>query len=793
MSAFDQSSGVAQELADEQREISIAEFFEKNKQMLGFGSKTRALVTAVKEGVDNSLDAAEDADILPDIRVEITENDQYYTLIIEDNGPGIPKSSVPNVFGKLLYGSRFHSRAQSRGQQGIGISAAVLYSQLTSGNPARITSKPMESDDAYYVELGIDTDTNDPQIHTEETIEWEEKEHGTRVELDMEGNMRARKRLHEYIRQTAVVNPHATVELYEPEHELIYDERPVDELPDDVEEIKPHPHGVELGTLMDMLEKSECIKLNAFFKNEFTRVGQKTADDILNNFRDSHYGRGLAWPLFTDRTPEEDYKDAFCDSVRGKGHEATETFYDYTFEKLEEYDVVTYENIEDAVAYGAEEAGKETFKQFAETVQENAVESVWNVITENVLSYTIERVDAVTIDRKNTELVARVGRELANQMESSGPTRMTKSELETAVKNSADKAVETMNNGVSFGETAQEKVVDDFWERARTVSDKLPLVREVAGDRDKSKHLLTGMQRANAMAPPTKCLSPITEEDIVEGLKTGYDAEFYTSTTRSAQVVRGQPFIIETGIAYGGNIDNGKKKIQLNRFANRVPLVYQQGACAITQVVKNIRWNSYYTSRDKISQNKGSLPQGPMVLMVHIASTNVPFTSESKDAVASMPEVEEEVERAIRDVARDLKDYMKEQRTRRKRQQKRDVIGGLLQDMTNKLEKITEEDIDGKEESQARILNNVYVEKTESDAFTVTNYSGLNEDVRVTGEVGDVPGDSSSDVTIEDDGSFGFTVSISPNETVTVDLGAEVTDFEVKEPEGPKITTAPNK
>ncbi|MFB6232807.1 MAG: ATP-binding protein, partial [Haloarculaceae archaeon] len=100
--------GIAEELAESQRAISIAEFFEKNKHMLGFDSGARALVTAVKEGVDNSLDACEEADILPDIYVEIQEDRDYYRLIIEDNGPGITKEQIPKVFGKLLYGSRFH-------------------------------------------------------------------------------------------------------------------------------------------------------------------------------------------------------------------------------------------------------------------------------------------------------------------------------------------------------------------------------------------------------------------------------------------------------------------------------------------------------------------------------------------------------------------------------------------------------------------------------------------------------------------------------------------------------------
>ena len=151
-SRLGEGEGIAEELAESQRSISIAEFFEKNKHMLGFDSEARALVTAVKEAVDNALDATEEAGILPDIYVEIEEVGDYYRLIVEDNGPGITKEQIPKIFGKLLYGSRFHKREQNRGQQGIGISAAVLYSQLTSGKPAKITSRTQGSTEAEYFE-----------------------------------------------------------------------------------------------------------------------------------------------------------------------------------------------------------------------------------------------------------------------------------------------------------------------------------------------------------------------------------------------------------------------------------------------------------------------------------------------------------------------------------------------------------------------------------------------------------------------------------------------------------------
>ncbi|EMA50967.1 DNA topoisomerase VI subunit B, partial [Halococcus thailandensis] len=306
--------GVADELAASQRSISIAEFFEKNKHMLGFDSGARGLVTAVKEAVDNALDAAEEAGHLPDIYIEIEEVGDYYRLVVEDNGPGITSEELPKVFGKLLYGSRFHKREQARGQQGIGISAAVLYSQLTSGKPAKITSRT-QGGEAKYFELIIDTDTNEPEVSVDETTTWD-RTHGTRIELEMEANMRARGQLRDYVKHTAVVNPHARIELREPNGEFKA-ERATDQLPAETEEIRPHPHGVELGTLLKMLESTDSYSVSGFLQEEFTRVGKKTATNVIAAFTDRHYGREMAWR--TPATHEADIEDAVTEAVANKG------------------------------------------------------------------------------------------------------------------------------------------------------------------------------------------------------------------------------------------------------------------------------------------------------------------------------------------------------------------------------------------------------------------------------------------------------------------------------------------
>ncbi len=131
-----------------QREIAVSEFFAKNRHLLGFDSPQKALLTAVREAVDNALDACEEARIFPEVIVELTELEatpvgqaSRFLVRIEDNGPGIPESEIGKIFAKLLYGSKFHRLKQSRGQQGIGISAAVMYGQMTTGEPATIISK----------------------------------------------------------------------------------------------------------------------------------------------------------------------------------------------------------------------------------------------------------------------------------------------------------------------------------------------------------------------------------------------------------------------------------------------------------------------------------------------------------------------------------------------------------------------------------------------------------------------------------------------------------------------------
>src|SRR3989304_4319033 len=187
----------AAEMGARQREISVSEFFTKNRHLLGFDNPRKALLTCVKEAVDNARDACEEAGILPEVvvKLEVASNGgatppasqaNRFRITVIDYGPGIVRQQIPPIFAKLLYGSKFHRLRMSRGQQGIGKSAAGMYAQLTTGKPVQIISRTSAKSPAHYFEVQIDTKKNEPRIFENKKIDW--KSHsGTQVTLEIEG------------------------------------------------------------------------------------------------------------------------------------------------------------------------------------------------------------------------------------------------------------------------------------------------------------------------------------------------------------------------------------------------------------------------------------------------------------------------------------------------------------------------------------------------------------------------------------------------------------------------------
>jgi DNA topoisomerase-6 subunit B len=312
----------AETMARKQRDISVSEFFLKNRHLLGFDNPRKALLTTVKEAVDNALDACEEAGIIPEISVDIQQiGPNRFSVAITDNGPGIVRAQIPKIFAKLLYGSKFHRLRMSRGQQGIGISAAGMYGQLTTGRATKILSRTAGAKQAHHIEVQIDTRKNTPTILKDVMIEWRPEfqptgadgspgekivsAHGTCVEIEMEAAyFRGARSVEEYLKQCAIVNPHLQLHF---RAQLLKKEgateesaptpgeseaaplagspwstffRGVNHLPPPPVEIKPHPHGVELGLLMQMMKDTPARTLRAALSQDFSRVSGKVALDI---------------------------------------------------------------------------------------------------------------------------------------------------------------------------------------------------------------------------------------------------------------------------------------------------------------------------------------------------------------------------------------------------------------------------------------------------------------------------------------------------------------------------------
>ena len=510
----------AEELAKKARQISISEFFEKNRHLLGFDNPRKALLIAVKEAVDNALDACEEARILPEVNVELIQlsNDRF-RMIVEDNGPGIVEKQIPKIFAKLLYGSKFHKLSSTRGQQGIGISATLLYGQLTTGRAAVIISKTGKNNPAYKVKLKIDTTTNAPKVLSSEEQDWEEKEHGTRIEIDMEGSyIKGKQSVDEYLKETAIVNPHLTLIYTNPHAEQIIFPRVIEKLPPETKEIKPHPYGVELGRLIKMLETTAAKTLQQFLTTEFVRVGAGTAKEICQN------------------------------------------------------------------------------------------------------------------------------------------------------------------------------------------SSLLPKTKPKRINRDMAENIYKGIKKTRIIAPPTDCISPIGEEELEKGLRKEINAEFYCSATRPPAVYRGNPFIIEVALAYGGE-QSADKTVRIMRFANRVPLLYQQGACAITNSVMNTSWRNY-----GLNQSKTSLPVGPCTLVVHMTSVWVPFTSESKEALAHYNEIIKEIKLALQECGRKLASFVKKKKRIKDEFKKRSYIEKYIPHVAEALQELLE-------------LNDIQTKKIEDNLCEVLEHT----------------------------------------------------------------------
>jgi DNA topoisomerase-6 subunit B len=273
-------AGSAEHLESEFKEHSVAEFFKKNKQMIGLYGKVRTLTMVVHEYVTNSLDACEETGILPNIDVKIDElGDEYYEVTVTDNGPGISKENVGKAFGKLLAGTKFHRMMQSRGQQGIGAAGCTMLSQMTTGKPTKvITGK--EGGKTIALELTIDPKMNEPKFQNMKEVEKEMR--GTSVQAKFKGVLYrdSDQGALEYLKRTAIANPHAQLSFRDPMGQKFVFKRTHNVLPERPVEIKPHPKGTTVDDILSFCKTTKGRTVATFLTNDFDRMGAKGIEEI---------------------------------------------------------------------------------------------------------------------------------------------------------------------------------------------------------------------------------------------------------------------------------------------------------------------------------------------------------------------------------------------------------------------------------------------------------------------------------------------------------------------------------
>jgi len=524
---------IAEKMAANQKQVAISEFFEKNKHFLGFDTLTRALITAVKEAVDNALDACEEARILPDIIVQITKIDNKKDILqldVEDNGPGIPRTSIEKVFGQLLFGSRFHAIRQSRGQQGIGITGVVMYSQLTTGDPTHVESKIATEATAVAVDIGLDTRKNKAVKSNQDRVDWGDKVNGLRIRTTMKAKyQKGRQSVWQYLRMTSIVNPHADIIFIDPDGQKHHWPRVTEKLPGRVEAIKPHPNGIELGQLQRLCGESSESRMTTFLRRNFSGVSGRAAKEL-------------------------------CEVA----------------------------------------------------------------------------------------------------------------ELEEKLKPKSLKA-------------EQIRALLEAFQGERTL-------------RGKPVKLLN---------PPTSCLSPIEELLIKKGLSKTIDSKFVTTMTRAPNVTQGNPFQIEVGLIFGEGMA-ADKPVEILRFANRVPLMYQQGGCLLTKAIESVDWRQY-----GLDQAGGrGVPKGPAAILVHLASTNVQFTSEAKEALSDNEMVMEEGRKAMLEMGRGLRKHLEKKKKMGKTREKFELINDIIPAIAEKSASLLQLPVPDLAASITKIMSAVIAETT---------------------------------------------------------------------------------
>ncbi len=662
----------AETMFKEFKEHTVSEFFRKNAAMLGYTGKIRSLTTVIHEGVTNSIDAAEDFGVLPDVFVKIKplSGADHYQVVIEDNASGIPKQFIPKVFGKMLAGTKLHRSVQSRGQQGIGISGCVMFSQITSGKPTKVLTSTGNGK-ITRTEVMIDVNRNAGKITASDTLNGDWR--GTRVEFNVKDVTYQRSRYgpFNYLRMTAIANPHVRITLIEPDGTLTVFERATDEIPKKPKPMPLHPWGVLADDLLFLSKKSKSATVASFLVGSISRVSGSKLGDI---------------PLLLFKIPNV------------VGEKSQHETLIHHLDKLGYGDLV--KRISGA-SYSLGDTGDVKIS--------SASKEIARITVEGGRCYLQPRrgkaIDLGTVKNTSdgTEVysdypfmifsIPEIGEDKAQQkrlykhMQNFGATELTK-----RLKQARYSVKEKDKVKVTFrGKFAASIVVDKHWCYLRPKGGspiKIGMVKKKRGRREvyvnytlydltkvnlnkppfdltwsDAEKIVSAFKRIKFMAPPTRGLQPIGAENIKKGMRQIINPEFVHAVTRPPKVYKGGvPFVVEVGVAYGGNAGKqaeDSEGLELIRFANRSPLVFDQGGCAITSAAKNVDWRRYAVDTGNT----------PVTVFVNVISTHVPYTSAGKQSIAEESEVYEEIRSAIMKASHELRRFLQHKvRTAERRQ-----------------------------------------------------------------------------------------------------------------------------
>jgi DNA topoisomerase-6 subunit B len=551
-------------------QISPSEFFYRNRDLAGFSNPTRSLYTAVREFVENGLDACDQQGILPDIRLKIEAVDpekpdpKHYILTVKDNGPGMESKQIPLAFGTVLYGSKFGLK-QARGMFGLGATMAILYGQITTNKPVTVASSADGKTEHEYIMM-LDIQKNKPIIVKHSNRETSKK--GLSVSIVLEGDYsKAGSKIRDYVYQTSLITPYATITFDDPKGEKFQYKRIVDTIPPPPTIIKPHPHGVDVETIRRMIVDTH-YQIPALDNTMIEKVRKELGLSKKTLNFDGIMARA------------EKKWSSLSRPVRVIV--AIMSFLQMDFEKIMKIRIDDIDLVHKHLTY-------------------------WDFGESKSIT--------VAMPKSNPYY-----KQLANTVHGESVTSFLTKRFQRVGPSTADKFVEFagLKGEKRIGSLTNEELVQ--------LSDSL----------QKYEDFLT---------PDPSCLAPLGEEPLRKGMAKFFEPDFLEVVQRSASAYSGFPFVIEMGIAYGGKIPPGKMTVY--RFANRIPLLYDEGSDVVLQVVNETDWSRYKVKNDS-----------PLVIVSHICSTRIPYKTVGKENVADRPEIEKELRLALLFLARKLSAYM---------------------------------------------------------------------------------------------------------------------------------------